>query len=73
MADHVGAYSYKKRFMEVKEARDKLKIKRNIVGDSTLRYVQEAGLRINVLSMPDGNLSQITTNIMGDPKSVKEK
>ena len=71
MADHVGACAYRKRFMEVKEAREKLVIKRNIVGDSTLRYTQEAGLRANVLSMPGGNLSQITTAIMDDPKTLK--
>lgn len=62
-AEHVGQCPYKKEFYAALEYRKSLEMTHSLVGDSTLRLADHAGLRADVVSMPGATVGQLATAI----------
>ena len=70
--EHVGGCPEIKAFYEAREKRKELEIKSQLVSDSTLRLVEQVGLKADVLCVPGGGLGDLANAIV-DQNSEKEQ
>lgn len=69
--EHVGACGYLKKFYELKEKKEKERLSMSIVGDSSLKLVENVGLLADVTCMSGASAGQLVTAVENHPKAAQ--